>query len=141
MKEFQKLVGSNISKNNKLITIDEIDRNVEKFFEYRDRVFDTRKEFLEFFPISLSIIYKNFGSFDSFCEKYKIVINKRKKAKFTKQEIDNLVLNYIKEGNTIPKAAKELVKLGLPSRDSIVRYYEDWHEPFVFYSKLYEKIN
>ena len=34
-----------------------------------------------------------------------------------------------------------LVKLGLPSRDAIMKYYEDWHEPFVFYSKLYEKIN
>ena len=141
MEKFQKLVGANVSKRPELITMEAIDKAVEKVFESRNRTFETRKEFSDFFPISMSVIYKNFESFDSFCEKYNIVINKRKKAKFTKQEIDNIVLNYIKEGNPIPKSAKELVKLGLPSRDVIVRYYEDWHEPFVLYSKLYEKIN
>ncbi len=141
MEEFQKLIGSNVSKKPKLITIEDIDKTIEKVFESRNRSFENRKEFLEIFPISISVIYKNFESFDLFCEKYNIVINKRKKAKYTKQEIDNIVLNYIKEGNSIPKSAKELVRLGLPSRDTIVRYYEDWHEPFVLYSKLYEKIN
>lgn len=141
MEEFQKLIGANVSKKPELITMQDIDKTIEKVFESRNRSFETRKEFLEIFPISISVIYKNFESFDLFCEKYNIVINKRKKAKYTKQEIDNIVLNYIKEGNSIPKSAKELVKLGLPSRDAIVRYYEDWHEPFVLYSKLYEKIN
>lgn len=141
MENFQKLVGSDISKRNELITIEDFDRVIESVFESRNRNFDTRKEFLDFFPISSSVIYKNFNSFDLFCEKYKIIIKKRKKAKFTKQEIDNIILNYIKEGNDIPKTAKELVKLGLPSRDVIVRYYQDWHEPFIFYSKLYERIN
>ena len=141
MEEFQKLIGANVSKKPELITMQDIDKTIEKIFDSRNRIFETRKEFLEIFPISISVIYKNFESFDLFCEKYNIVINKRKKAKYTKQEIDNIVLNYIKEGNSIPKSAKELVKLGLPSRDVIVRYYEDWHEPFVLYSKLYEKIN
>ena len=140
MEEFQKLIGANVSKKPELITMQDIDKTIEKIFESRNRSFETRKEFLEIFPISISVIYKNFESFDLFCEKYNIVINKRKKGKYTKQEIDNIVLNYIKEGNSIPKSAKELVKLGLPSRDAIVRYYEDWHEPFVLYSKLYEKI-
>lgn len=141
MEEFQKLIGANVSKRPELITMQDIDTIIEKVFESRNKTFETRKEFLDFFPISISVIYKNFESFDSFCEKYNIIINKRKKAKFTKQEIDNIILNYIKGGHSIPKAAKELVKLGLPSRDVIVRYYEDWHEPFVLYSKLYEKIN
>ena len=74
-------------------------------------------------------------------EKYNIVIKKKKKAKFIKQEIDDIILAYIKGGNSIPKVAKDLVKLGLPSRDVIMRYYKDWHEPFILYSKLYEKIN
>lgn len=141
MENFQKLVGANISKKPKLITIEDFDRVVENIFKSRNRNFNTRREFLEFFPISESVIYRNFDSFDLFCEKYKIIIKKRKKASFTKQEIDTIILNYIKEGNTIPKAAKDLAKSGLPSRDVILRYYRDWHEPFILYSKLYEKIN
>lgn len=141
MGNFQKLVGSQISKKNELITTSDIDKYIEELFQTRDRVFNTRKDFLDIFPISESTIYKNFGTFDLFCEKYNIVIKKKKKAKFTKQEIDNIILAYIKDGNSIPKAAKDLVKLGLPSRDAIMRYYKDWHEPFVLYSKLYEKIN
>ena len=68
-------------------------------------------------------------------------IIKKKKAKFTKTEIDEVIINYIKNGGRIPTAAKELVSLGLPSRDAIMRYYRDWHEPFIIYSKLYEKLN
>lgn len=141
MCEYQRLIGANISQKNELITIGDIDEIVEELFKDRSRKFNTRKDFLNIFPISESSIYKNFSTFDSFCEKYKIKIAKKKKAKYSKQEIDNLILNYIKEGNTIPKSAKDLVKLGLPSRDAIVRYYEDWHEPFVLYSKLYDKLN
>lgn len=141
MENFQKLVGSQISKKNELITISDIDKYVEELFQARDRIFNTRKDLLDVFPVSESVIYKNFGTFDLFCEKYNIVIKKKKKAKFTKQEIDDIILAYIKGGNSIPKVAKDLVKLGLPSRDVIMRYYKDWHEPFILYSKLYEKIN
>lgn len=140
MENFQKNVGSQISKKNEMITISYIDKCVEKLFAKKDRIFNTRKEFLDFFPVSESVIYRNFGTFDLFCEKYNIVIKKKKKAKFTKQEIDNIILAYIKRGNSIPKAGKDLVKLGLPSRETIMRYYRDWHEPFILYSKLYEKI-
>ena len=59
----------------------------------------------------------------------------------TKTDIDEVIINYIKNGGRIPTAAKELVSLGLPSRDAIMRYYRDWHEPFIIYSKLYEKLN
>ena len=130
MENFQKLVGSQISKKNELITISDIDKYVEELFQARDRIFNTRKDLLDVFPVSESVIYKNFGTFDLFCEKYN-----------TKQEIDDIILAYIKGGNSIPKVAKDLVKLGLPSRDVIMRYYKDWHEPFILYSKLYEKIN
>lgn len=141
MEEYQKLVGSKISKKNELITIEEIDKTINTVFESRDRKFETRKEFFNIFPISQSVVYRIFGSFDAFCIKYNIEIKKKKKAKFTKQEIDEIILNYIKAGNSIPTAAKSLVKLGLPSRDAIMNFYRDWHEPFVLYSKLYEKIN
>lgn len=141
MEEYQKLIGSKISKKNELITIEEIDKTIEKLFDGKDRTFETRKDFFNIFPFSESAVYRNFGSFDSFCNKYNIKINKKKKAKFTKQEIDEIILNYIKAGNTIPTTAKALVKLGLPSRDAIMKFYRDWHEPFVLYSKLYEKIN
>lgn len=141
MEEYQKLIGSKISKKNELITIEKIDKTINKFFETRDREFETRKEFFDVFPISEGTVYRNFESFDSFCIKYNIKIKKRKKAKFTKQEIDDIILKYIKEGNSIPTTAKSLVKLGLPSRDAIMNFYRDWREPFVLYSKLYEKIN
>ena len=42
--------------------------------------------------------------------------------------------------NTIPQI-KELAKLGLPSRDVILKYYENWKEPFYIYKKLYEELN
>ncbi len=141
MEAFQKLVGSKISKKNELITISDIDKYVEEIFESKDRIFNTRKDFLAVFPVSESVIYRNFGTFDLFFEKYNIIIKKKKKAKFTKQEIDDIILSYIKGGNSIPKVAKDLVKLGLPSRDAIMRYYKNWHEPFILYSKLYERIN
>ena len=141
MEEFQKVTGSKISKKNELITLLDIDRAVENTFKSKSRKFNTRKDFFKAFPISESVIYRNFETFDLFCKKYNITIEKRKKAKFSKQEIDDIVLNYIKQGNPIPTISKNLAKLGLPSRDAIMRYYKDWHEPFIFYSKLYEKIN
>lgn len=141
MENFQKVVGSDISKKNELITIDEIDNAVNEVIKKNNGVFYNTNEFFELFPISKSVIQKNFGDLESFYNKYGITIINKKKAKFTKQEIDDIILSYIKNENEIPKAAKSLTKLGLPSRDAIMNYYEDWHEPFVLYSKLYEKIN
>lgn len=141
MENFQKIIGSVVSKKNELITVDEINSIVNEILKNNNGVFNTTNDFFKIFPISKSVIYRNFGDLESFYKKYGITIVNKKKAKYTKQEIDNIIWLYIKNGNAIPKAAKLLVKLGLPSRDAIMKYYEDWHEPFVLYSKLYEKMN
>lgn len=140
LENFQKAIGSEVSHRNELITMNDIDKAVTEVLKSK-KEFETTKDLFDEFPISQSVIYRNFGSIESFCNKYNIIILKKKKAKFTKQEIDNVVLKYIKDGKKIPSTAKELVPLGLPSRDAIMRYYRDWHEPFVIYSKLYEKMN
>ena len=54
--------------------------------------------------------------------------------------MDDAVAEWIKSGKEIP-AAKELSKLGLPSMSVILKYYEDWKEPFILYRKLYDKLN
>ena len=140
LEEYQKIIGSEVSHRNELITINDIDKAVNKVLCSR-KEFESTKDLFDVFPISQSVIYRNFGSIESFCKKYDIIILKKKKAKYSKQEIDDIILKYIKDGKKIPTAAKELVSLNLPSRDTIMRYYRDWHEPFVIYSKLYEKIN
>ena len=62
-----------------------------------------------------------------------------KKAKYSKREVDDMISKWIKDGNDIPKR-HDLAKLGLPSGDVILRYYEDWKEPFYIYKKLYEEL-
>ena len=67
-------------------------------------------------------------------EKYTII--NAKKSKFAKQEVDDLILNYLKAGNRIPKTYKELKELNLPSMATIMRFYESWREPFLIFSKI-----
>ncbi len=140
LEKYQKIIGSEVSHRNELITMDDIDKAVIDALG-RKNEFESTKDLFDIFPISQSVIYRNFGSVESFCKKYNINIQKKKKAKFSKQEIDDIILKYIKDGKTIPSSSKELVPLGLPSRDAIMRYYRNWHDPFVIYSKLYEKMN
>lgn len=141
LQEFQRIVGSEVSYKNELITVENIDDAVESTLSKDSREFESTKELFDILPISQSVIYRNFGSIEKFCKKYNIIIKNKKKAKFSKKEIDDIILQYLKEGKQVPSSAKDLVSHGLPSRDSIMRYYRDWHEPFVLYSKLIEKIN
>ena len=141
LQEFQRIVGSEVSYKNELITVENIDDAVESTLSKDSREFESTKELFDILPISQSVIYRNFGSIEKFCKKYNIIIKNKKKAKFSKKEIDDIILQYLKEGKQVPSSAKDLVSHGLPSRDAIMRYYRDWHEPFVLYSKLIEKIN
>jgi len=77
-----------------------------------------------------------FGSFDSFIQLANIKLLNTKKAKYTKQEVDNIILAYLKDGNSIPTSAKQLSTLNLPSSSTILRFYDDWKEPFVVFSKM-----
>lgn len=92
--------------------------------------------FLDVFPYSLSVIMRRFGSFDSFIEQTNIKLINTKKAKYTKQEVDDSILMYLKEGNPIPTSAKQLSSLNLPSVSTIMRFYDNWKEPFIIFMKM-----
>lgn len=137
---YQQAIGAPGSQKNKFITEKEIEDAVKRFFGERERVVITMKQFFESFPYSPSTIHKRFGSFDLFCRKYDITVRKSKKAKYSKQEVDDAIAKWVKAGKAIPPA-KDLSKLGLPSVSVILKYYEDWKEPFILYQKLYDKLN
>ena len=137
---YQQAVGSQVTQKNDFISEAEIENAVNQYFEEDERLVDSMKQFFESFPYSPSTIHKRFGSFPVFCQKYHIVVKQSKKAKYTKQEVDDAVAEWIKSGKEMP-AAKELSKLGLPSMSVILKYYEDWKEPFILYRKLYDKLN
>ena len=136
---YQQAVGSPVSKKNGFISEAEIEDAVRRLFGKEDRVIDSMSQFFELFPYSPSTIHKRFGSFDTFCRKYSITVKQSKKARYTKQEVDDAIAKWIKEGREIP-AAKDLSKLGLPSMSVILKYYENWKEPFVLFKKLYDRL-
>ena len=137
---YQKAVGSVISQKNDFISETELENAVNQFFGEKERVVVSMKEFFESFPYSPSTIHKRFGSFAAFCQKHNINVKHSKKAKYTKQEVDDAVAKWVKAGKEIP-VAKELSRLGLPSMSVILKYYENWKEPFVLYRKLYDKLD
>lgn len=137
---YQKAVGSEVTSRNEFISEEEIEKALDQFFSGDERIIVSRNEFFSQFPYSISTVYKRYGSFQSFCKKYDIKVLNTKKAKFTKQEVDDAIANWIKSGKDIP-LMKELSKSGLPSAAVIMKYYESWKEPFVLYKKLYEKLN
>lgn len=138
--DYQRTVGSVVTKKNEYISENDIENAVILFFGNEDRVVQSMSQFFESFPYSPSTIQKRFGTYEAFCNKYNITVIHHKKAKYTKQEVDDAVAKWIKDGNKIP-TSKELRKKGLPSLSVILKYYEDWKEPFVLYRKLYDKLN
>ena len=140
LSEYQKVVGSVVSNKNEYISEKEIENAVDEYFGDNERKVESMKAFLSSFPYSSSTISKRYGSFDNFCRKNHIIVLKKKKAKFSKQEVDDAIANWVKTKDYIP-ASYNLCKLGLPSMSVILKFYEDWKEPFVLYRKLYEKLN
>ncbi len=137
---YQAAVGTAITEVNEYISKEEITGAVDKYFAAKERVIQSQKVFYETFEISQSTISKRYGTFAAFCEEQGITVLVSKKAKYSKREIDDIISKWIKEGNDIP-VSKDLAKLGLPSRDVILRFYEDWKEPFYIYKKLYEELS
>lgn len=137
---YQQTVGSPISQKNDFISETVIENAVNQFFGNKERVVGSMREFFESFPYSPTTIHKRFGSFAVFCKKHNIYVKQSKKAKYTKQEVDDAVAKWVKAGKEIP-AAKELSRLGLPSMSVILKYYENWKEPFVLFRKLYDKLD
>ena len=62
-----------------------------------------------------------------------------KKAKYTKQEVDDIISDYVRSGKPIPKH-HDLSKEGLPAASVIMRYYEHWREPFEIFQKKKKKV-
>lgn len=136
---YQAVIGAEISVRNEFITKEEIGKAVEEYFYGKERVVESQKIFYETFKYSSSTISKRYGTFAAFCNEHDIKVLVSKKAKYSKREVDDIISKWIKDGHDIPKS-HELSKLGLPSRDVILRYYEDWREPFYIYAKLYEEL-
>lgn len=138
--DYQAAVGSVVTEANEFISKEEITKAVDDYFDGQERVIESQKVFYETFVISPSTISKRYGTFAAFCKEQGITVLVSKKAKYSKREVDDIISKWVKSGNTIPQS-KDLAKLGLPSRDVILRYYEDWKEPFYIYAKLYEEVN
>lgn len=137
---YQKIIGAEISKKNEPITVEDINSAVIEYFSDRERVVYNQKDFFENFKYSQSTIMKNFETIGRFFDNYGITETNPKKFKFTKNEIDKIIIEFIKAGKKIPTNSTELTKVGLPSSSSILRYYDSWKEPFIYFQKLYEKI-
>lgn len=137
---YQVAVGAVVTEANEFISKEEITKAVDEYFAGKERVIESQKVFYETFKISPSTISKRYGTFSAFCEDQGIKVLVSKKAKYSKREVDDIISKWVKEGNEIPPS-KDFTKLGLPSRDVILKYYEDWKEPFYIYIKLYEELN
>lgn len=137
---YQIAVGSVVTEVNEFISKEEITKAVDDYFDGQERIIESQKVFYETFEISPSTISKRYGTFSAFCKEQGITVLVSKKAKYSKREVDDIISKWVKDGNVIPQG-KDLAKLGLPSRDVILRYYEDWKEPFFIYKRLYEELN
>ena len=136
MQKFQEEIGSEVSKSQEFISKEELLNASEAIISQKGSSFENRTAFLEVFPYSQSVIISRFGSFDAFVKAANITILNTKKAKYTKQEVDEIILSYLKSGNPIPSSAKQLSALNLPSSSTILRFYDDWKEPFVIFLKM-----
>ncbi len=137
---YQQATGSKVSKKNEYISEEAIEQVVNQYFGDKDRTIESMKSFFETCPLSAATIHKRFGSYPAFCQRYGIKVLNAKKARYSKQEVDDAIAKWINAGKEIPKA-HDLSKMGLPSIASIMKYYEDWKEPFVLYQKMYDKLN
>ena len=137
---FQQVVGSEISQKNEFISEKDLENAVNQLFGEKERKVASAKEFFAIFPYSHSTIVQRYGSFATFCQKNHITVKKSKKAYYSKQEVDDAISKWVKEGKDIP-TAHQLSKQGLPCASVIRKYYEDWKEPFVMYQKMFEKWN
>ena len=132
---FQKAIGAEVIGKNEFISEQKIQEAVENLFGQNERVVTSTKDFFAVFPYSRSTVSKRYGTFEDFCGIYGIRVLKARKAKYSKQDVDSVILEWVKAGNSIPNR-DQLSKLGLPSRAVILKYYEDWKEPFYLFQKI-----
>ena len=140
MGNFQEAIGSKVYLKNEFISKDEIKNELEKYFENKERVIESQEVFFKDFKYSPSTIFKRYGGFEKFIKEENIKVLKTKKGRYSKREVDDAISDWIKDGKDIPNS-KDLSKLGLPSMSVIMKYYENWKEPFFIYKKMFDEIN
>lgn len=138
--QYKRQLGAEVCVRRNSVSRDEITAAVERYFEGKERVIESQKAFCESFEISLYRINKSYGVFSAFCEEYGIKLLAGKKGRYSRREVDDFISKWVKLGNDVPNS-HELAKHGLPSRDVILKYYENWREPFYIYKRLYEELN
>lgn len=141
LREYQGIIGADVHDKNVAITEKEISEAVQGFFGTNKRVVKNKTDFFNKFEFSISAVSNKYpGGASEFFEKHGITELEPKKYSYTKDEIDRLIVKFLEEGGSVPKQTRDLSKLGLPSADSIHKYYDSWREPFIFFSKMLEKI-
>ena len=138
MPTYQKEIGSVVSKNN-YVSKEDVEKAVELYFGNKDRVVESRNSFFETFPYGIDVIRGRYKTFDVFAEQFNITVQNTKKAKYTKQEVDAVISEFVKSGKPIPNQ-HDFAKEGLPTPGVIMRYYEHWREPFEIFQALYKKM-
>ena len=118
---------------------EQIEKAVEEYFGEEERIVESRAVFLEGFPYGTEAIVSRYGSFNEFLDGFGIKVVKTKKFKYSKQEVDDAIAEYVKSGKPMP-SHHDLSKCGLPTAAVIMRYYEHWQEPFEMYYALYKKV-
>lgn len=138
MPTYQKEIGSVVSKNN-YVSKEDIEKAVEIYFGDKKRVVESRNSFFESFPYGIGVVCSRYKTFDAFTEQFNITVKNTKKAKYTKQEVDAIISEFVKSGKPIPNH-HDFTKEGLPTASVIMRYYEHWREPFEIFQALYKKM-
>ena len=136
---YQQAIGAPVLKNS-FVSIEDIEKALKEYFKDKEYVIESSKAFFDSFIYSKSTIEARYGSFSKFCKQYGINVLNTKKGSYSKKEIDDAIHSWVFSGNGIPKS-KDLSKLGFPSMSSIMKYYENWKEPFVFYKRIFDEAN
>ena len=137
---YQQIIGAPVPKSNEYVSKEELALAVDNYFKSENKIVESADIFFNSFPYSKSTVCKRYGSLSAFFVANHITVLKSKKAAYTKKEVDNAIHNWIKSGNPIPKS-KELTSFGLPSMSVILKYYEDWREPFIMYKRIFDEAN
>jgi hypothetical protein len=136
MQKFQEEIGSEVSIKREFISKEQLLAEAAETVRQYGSTYESRAAFLGVFPYNQSTILSRYKSFDLFIKDADITILNTKKAKYTKKEVDDAILSYLKKGGTIPSSSKQLTSLKLPSSSTILRFYDDWKEPFVVFLKI-----
>jgi hypothetical protein len=141
LRNYQETIGSSIHDRNKKKTVDDVKAAIDELFGHKERVVRNKTDFYKRFRISDAAISRLFGSTDRLFSEHSIKELEPKRASFSKDEIDQEIMEFVKKkGERIPKP-RELKKYGLPSKDTIEKYYQSYRQPFIYFYRMISKSN